>query len=110
VAFLTIAPLKESSAQRASRLSPAAQPATRGLWCGLAGGLIVFVIWVTATYLHDGHPLDPQLIRDFHASGARDLTTYAVSHNLGSAPGMLVIIPTIALAAGSLAARVAPRF
>ena len=94
-------------AARATRDARAATGAA--MWCGLAGGLIVFVIWVTATYLHDGSPLDPQLIRDFHASGAPDLTTYAVSDNLGSALGMLVIIPTIALAAGSLAARVAPR-
>jgi hypothetical protein len=76
------------------------------MWCGLVGGLVVFVIWVTATYLHDGRPFDPQLIRDFHASGAPDLTAYAIGDNLGAALGMLVIIPTVALAAGSLAARI----
>ena len=63
------------------------------------------MIWVTATYLQDGGPFDPQLIRDFHASGARDLTAYAVIDNLGGALGMLVMIPTVALAAGSLSAR-----
>jgi hypothetical protein len=89
---------------RATRDARAATAAA--LWCGLVGGLLVFVVWVTATYLHDGRPIDPQLIRDFHASGARDLTAYAISDNLGGALGMLIVIPTVALAAGSLAARI----
>ncbi|MDX6535988.1 MAG: hypothetical protein QOD37_329 [Gaiellales bacterium] len=79
------------------------------MWCGLVGALVVFLIWVTATYLDNGGPIDPQLIRDFHASGAPDLTTYAIGDNLGGALGMLVMIPTIALAAGSFAARLAAR-
>jgi hypothetical protein len=91
-------------AARASRDPKAATSAA--MWCGLVGGLVVFVISVTATYLHGGRPFDPQLIRDFHASGAPDLTAYAISDTLGTALGMLVVIPTVALAAGSLAARV----
>jgi hypothetical protein len=79
------------------------------VWCGLVGGIVVFVIWVTATYLHDGGPFDPQLIRDFHASGAPNLTVYAIGDNLSTALGMLAIVPTLALAAGSLAARMATR-
>ena len=75
------------------------------LWSGLIGGLLIFAIWVTATYLRDGRPYDPQLIRDFHHSGAHDLATYAVSDNLGAALTLLLIVPTIALAAGSLAAQ-----
>jgi hypothetical protein len=90
-------------ARRATRAAKAATAAAT--WSGLVGGLFVFVIWVTTTYLHGGRPFDPQLIRDFHASGASDLTAYAVTDNLGGALGMLVIIPTVALAAGSLAAR-----
>lgn len=89
--------------RRATRDAKAARAA--GMWSGLVGGLFVFVIWVSATYLHGGRPFDPQLIRDVHASGAPDLTAYAVSDNLGAALGMLVIIPTVALAVGSLAAR-----
>jgi hypothetical protein len=92
-------------ARRATQDARAATAAA--MWCGLVGGLAVFVIWVTAAYLHDGGPFDPQLIRDFRASGASDLTAYAVSDNLGGALGMLVIVPTVALAAGSLAARAA---
>jgi hypothetical protein len=88
------------------RVTRDAKAATAGAaWSGLLGGLVVFVIWMTATYLRDGRPLDPQLIRDFHASGAHDLTAFAVSGNLGSALGLLVMIPTVALAAGTLGAR-----
>jgi hypothetical protein len=97
-----------SVAVLAGRATGDTKAATAGsLWCGLVGGIVVFVIWVTATYLHDGRPFDPQLIRDFHASGAANLTAYAVSGNLSAALGMLAIIPTVALAAGSLAARMA---
>jgi hypothetical protein len=98
-----------SVAMLAGRATRDRTAATAGaLWSGLVGGIAVFVIWLSATYLHDGGPLDPQLIRDFHASGASNLTAYAVSENLGAALGMLAMIPTVALAAGSLAARMAP--
>jgi hypothetical protein len=89
----------------AGRATRDTRAATAGsVWCGLVGGIVVFVTWVTAAYLHDGRPFDPQLVRDFHASGASNLTAYAVSDNLGTALGMLAIIPVVALAAGSLAA------
>src|SRR6266850_839304 len=51
------------------------------LWSGLVGGLNVFIVWVTATYLRNGRPYDPGLLRDFHNSGSPDLATYAVSDN-----------------------------
>jgi hypothetical protein len=69
---------------------------TCSLWCGLVGGIVVFVFRVTATYLHDGRPFDPQLIRDFHASGAPNLAAYAVTGNLSAALGMLAVIPAVA--------------
>ena len=75
------------------------------IWCGLVGGLVVFVVSVTAAYLHQGGPFDAQLVRDFHASGAPDLTAYAIGSSLGTAVGLLLIVPTVALAGGSLAAR-----
>jgi hypothetical protein len=81
--------------------------AAAAVWCGLVGGLLVFVIWVTATYLQDGRPFDPQLIRDFRASGASDLTAYAIADNLGGALGMLAVVPTVSLCLGSIAARAA---
>ncbi len=74
------------------------------MWSGLVGGLLVFVIWATATYVRDGRPYDPQLVRDFHHSHAHDLATYAVSDNLGAALGLLLIIPIVAVALGSLGA------
>lgn len=80
-----------------------------GLWSGLVGGLLVFVVWVTTTYVRNGRPYDPQLIRDFHRSHAHDLATYAVSDNLGAALGLLLIVPVVALALGSLGALVAAR-
>jgi hypothetical protein len=75
------------------------------LWSGLVGGLTVFIIWVTMTYTNAGGPYDAGLVRDFHQSGAHDLATYAVSDDLGSGLVLLLMIPTIALAVGSLTAR-----
>ena len=75
------------------------------LWSGLVGGLTVFIVWVTVTYANAGGPYDSGLIRDFHKSGARDLAAYGVSDNLGSGLVLLLLIPTVALALGSLAAR-----
>ena len=76
------------------------------LWSGLVGGLTVFIVWVTVTYTNAGGPYDSGLVRDFHKSGAPDLATYAVSDNLGSGLVLLLMIPTVALALGSLSARV----
>jgi hypothetical protein len=74
---------------------------------GLVGGLFVFIVWVAATYSDDGRPYDAQMLRDFHRSGSHDLAAYAVGDNLGTAIGLLVIIPVVALALGSLSARLA---
>jgi hypothetical protein len=94
-------------------LAPAGVAAVAGsraaLWSGLVGGLLVFIVWVSATYLHDGGPYDAGLLRDFDKSGAGDLATYAVSDNLGAALGLLVVIPTVALALGSLSAQLSRR-
>ena len=75
------------------------------LWSGLTGGLLVFIVWVTITYAHDGRPYDAQMMRDFRASGSHDLTAYAVGDVLGGALGLLLVIPVVALALGSLAGR-----
>jgi hypothetical protein len=76
-----------------------------GLWSGMIGALLVFAVWATTTYARNGRPYDAQLVRDFHASGSHDLATYAVGDALGAAVGLLVIIPLVALALGSLVAR-----
>jgi len=75
------------------------------LWSGLVGGLTVFIVWVTVTYANAGGPYDAGLVSDFHKSGAHDLATYAVGDDLGSGLILLLMIPTVALAIGSLAAR-----
>ena len=75
------------------------------LWSGIVGGLLVFTVWMTATYARDGRPYDAQLLRDFPHSGAPDLATLAVSDALASALTLLILIPLTALAFGSLGAR-----
>jgi hypothetical protein len=82
-----------------------AMASAAALWSGMIGALLAFIVWVTTTYASDGRPYDAQLVRDFHASGARDLATYAVGDDLGAAAGLLVIIPVVAFALGSLVAR-----
>ena len=79
------------------------------LWAGIVGGLGVFVVWVATTYAGAGGPYDAGTMRDFHSSHATDLTTYAISDNLGSALVLLLLIPTFALAVGSLTAQIATR-
>ncbi len=79
------------------------------LWTGLVGGLLVFAVWTTVTYATAGRPYDPGLVRDFHASGAPDLATYAVGDNLGSGLVLLLLAPVVALALGSLGARLGDR-
>ena len=92
----------------AGRASHDARTGTQAaLWSGIVGGLVVFIVWVTATYLRDGRPYDPGLLRAFHRSGSPDLATYAVSDNLGSGLLLLLIVPTLALAVGTLGARLA---
>lgn len=94
----------------AGRAARDAKTATHAaLWSGIVGGLVVFVVYVSATYQRDGRPYDAWLVRDFHASGAHDLATYAVSDDLGSALVLLLLVPTVALALGSPVGRVAAR-
>ena len=76
------------------------------LWSGLVGGLGVFIVWMFVTYSSDGRPYDAGLVADFHKSGTPDLATYAVSDNLGSGLVLLLTVPTVALALGSLGARI----
>jgi hypothetical protein len=92
----------------AGRSSRDARTATAAaIWSGLVGGLLVFIVWVAATYYDDGRPYDAQMLRDFHHSGSHDLVAYAVTDNIGAAMGLLVIIPVVALALGSLSGRLA---
>jgi hypothetical protein len=82
---------------------------TRGtraaLWSGIVGGVLAFGVWMTAAYARDGRPYDAGLLRDFHHSGSSHLATYAVRNAFGTALVLLVLIPVVALAFGSLGAR-----
>ncbi len=75
------------------------------LWGGIVAGLTVFIVWTTLTYANAGGPYDSGLVNDFRASGTHDLPTYAVSDNLGSGLILLLLIPTVALALGTLGTR-----
>jgi hypothetical protein len=76
------------------------------LWSGLVAGLTVFIVWAVMTYAEAGGPYDDGVLRDFRHSGAHDLATYAVNDNLGSGLVLLLMIPTIALAIGTLGTRI----
>jgi hypothetical protein len=77
------------------------------LWSGIVGGLGLFIFWVAVTYAGEGRPYDVVMLRDFRHSHAPDIATYAVGDNLGTAFVLLLLIPTVALAVGSLSARAA---
>ena len=69
----------------ARRTGQASDGTLAALWTAIVGGLLVFAIWVTATYADAGRPYDTGLVHDFKQSGATDLATYAVGDSLGSA-------------------------
>ncbi len=69
----------------------------------------MFIAYAIATFVNQGHPYDAALIDEFHRSGATNLTTYAVGDALSGAAVMLVVVPVIALALGSLCALAAGR-
>jgi len=98
---LVVALLAPACAARPGRNTASASRAA--LWIGIVGGLVVAITWVTAAYVRHGRPYDAGLLRDFHSSGAPDLATYAVRGDLATGLELLVLIPLLALAFGSLA-------
>lgn len=64
------------------------------LLSALGAGLVGFVIWMSDTLLTAGRPYDPGM--------RRDLATYAVNDNLGSAMMLFLRIPLLAGAFGFL--------
>jgi hypothetical protein len=75
----------------------------------LGAGMLVFLVWVGDTVLTAGRPYDAGMVRDFHSSGARDLPTYAVNDNLGSAMMLLLLVPMLAAAFGLTGAAITAR-
>jgi hypothetical protein len=76
----------------------------------LVSGLILFLLWAGQTVLLAGRPYDAGLVRDFRASTAPDLATYAVSDNLGSGMMLLLLVPLVSLGAGAVGTTVAARW
>ena len=74
------------------------------LLAALLAGLLVFLGWVGAAVLTGGQPYDPGLVRDFHASGAPDLATYAVDDDLGAGMMLLLLVPLLTWTLGSVGA------
>jgi hypothetical protein len=74
-----------------------------GLWAGLVGGLLLFIIGVPAT-LYAGHHavVGPATLADFRRSGLPDLTSYLISDNLGGLVMMLLLLPLWSLLLGML--------
>ncbi len=76
------------------------------LLAALLAGLLLFLGWVGAAVLTGGQPYDPGLVRDFHASGAPDLATYAVDDDLGTGMMLLLLVPLLTWTLGSVGASV----
>jgi hypothetical protein len=108
MAVAVLAPAMVATAVACTSRSSAAGTRT-ALWAGLVGGLTVFIGYSIATFVSQGRPYDPALITEFHHSGTANLATYAVGDALGGAIVMLLIVPAIALALGSLCALAAGR-
>ena len=74
-----------------------------GLCAGLVIGLAGFVVLLAMAYLATGHlTADPALAREFRASTARDLPTYAVGETMAAAVNQLWLAPAVGTALGAL--------
>ena len=76
----------------------------------LEAGFGLFLLWAGITVLFAGRPYDPGMVRDFRASAATDLATYAVNDSLGSGMMLLLLVPLVSLAAGATGAVIAARW
>ncbi len=78
------------------------------VWAGLTGGMLIFIAYSVTTLVTQGKPYDAALINEFHHSGATTtLASYAVGDGLTQALAMLVIVPVVGVAFGSLASFIA---
>ena len=75
----------------------------------VVAGLLLFLGWVGMAVSTGGRPYDPGLLRDFQASGAGDLATYAVDDNLGAGMMLLLLVPLLTVSLGSVGAAIAVR-
>jgi hypothetical protein len=70
----------------------------------LVAGLGLFLLWAGETVIFAGRPYDAGLLRDFRASAAPDLATYAVNDSLGTGMMLLLLVPALSLVAGAVGA------
>ncbi len=88
--------------------SPSTGLRTVGL-AALVAGFGLFLLWAGQTVLFAGRPYDAGMVRDFRASAAPDLATYAVNDSLGSGMMLLLLVPLVSLSAGAAGAVLAGR-
>jgi hypothetical protein len=74
---------------------------------GLVAGFGLFLLWAGETLIFAGRPYDAGMVRDFRASTAPDLATYAVSDSLGTGMMLLLLVPLVCLAAGATGVAIA---
>jgi len=75
----------------------------------LVAGFGLFLLWAGETLIFAGRPYDAGMVRDFRASTASDLATYAVSDSLGAGMMLLLLVPLVSLAAGATGVVMATR-
>jgi hypothetical protein len=80
------------------------------VWAGLTSGMLIFIAYSAAILITQGKPYDAALINEFHHSGTTTtLASYAVGDGLTQALTMMVIVPVVSVAFGSLASSIASR-
>lgn len=75
----------------------------------VVGALAVFLVLVTDTMVTGGRPYDAGQLQDFATSGYPDLSSYAVSDNLGTAMVVLLFMAVMNGVFGSVGAALVPR-
>ena len=73
----------------------------------LTGGLLMFIAYVSTTYITNGGPTTPVLLQEFARSGASNYQSWAITDNLAGAVLLLLLVPLLTAALGSVAARIA---
>lgn len=107
LAIALLAPPVTAGAVAAKEHSAAAGVRT-AVWAGLTGGMLIFIAYSVCILVTRGKPYDAALINEFHHSGTTtSLASYAVGDGLTQALTMMVIVPVVGVAFGSLASSIA---
>ena len=107
LAIALLAPPITAGAVAAKEHSSAAGIRT-ALWAGLTGGMLIFIAYSVTILVTQGKPYDAAFVNEFHHSGTTTtLASYAVGDGLTQALSMMVIVPVVGVAFGSLASFIA---